>query len=316
MKAIPEREIAKKINQLTRESPFYRKFNERRYNHLKGYIEHDDIMFSLARMMTAYQYYPRTLFDEDFTHKTSIITLDRAYREGFNSYWLGENLFDAFVNSHLPKTVGAIKQVIPCGVLVFPPKLRNPDGKPLKWLCFSHRVPSEPIPTIETLSTTLKIVQTADECLSWFTIMEDSTQYGVNRDMKLVNNQLDFHDDEVFINELLEIQGLNIDTTTEKEFVDRVTELLIQTLLYLQRPGSLEKLESRGQPHRGAKNKKEKLTPNIIGREYRAKSESGTGERGTKATHWRRGFYRWQPYGSRSEPEYKLLWIEPVLVNG
>jgi hypothetical protein len=258
MTQLIDREFAKKINQLTRQSPFYQKFNERRYSHLKGYIEHDDVMFFLARLMTTYQYYPHSIFDEDFTHKTSIITVDRAYREGFGSYWLGEELFDAFLNSHLPQTVGTIKQVIPCGVLLFPPKFRSPDGKTLKWLCFSHLIASEVIPPIKTLSTTLQIMPTASECLSWFTILDDGTQYGANRDLKLVNNQL-FHDDEVFISELLEIRGLNIDTTTEKEFVDRVTELLIQTLLYLQRPGSLEKWEGQGRLHRGTKNKKENI---------------------------------------------------------
>ncbi|MEG3440182.1 hypothetical protein V0288_23835 [Pannus brasiliensis CCIBt3594] len=323
MSVSSDREIAKKLNQLTRQSPFYKKFNERRYGHVKGYIEHEEVMFALARTMTGYQYYDSSIFERDFTHKTSIITLDRAYREGFGSYWLGGELFEAFLNTCLPSAIGNIRQVIPSGVLLVPPKLKNPDGVPLKWLCFSHRIAGDTIPPIRTLSDTLYIQPTVEESLSWVTIFEDGTQYGVNRHLKIENHQLDFHDDKVYINQSLEYRGANTDTTTEKEFIDRVTELLIQVLLYLQRPRSLEEsvavTGTARTTRRETTGKKQKLTPIMIGRDYRIKRERVSIETGgdprSIATHWRRGFHRWQPYGSRSEPTYELIWIEPTLVN-
>ncbi|GAL91555.1 MULTISPECIES: hypothetical protein [Microcystis] len=60
------------------------------------------------------------------------------------------------------------------------------------------------------------------------------------------------------------------------------------------------------------------MTPHIIGRDYRIRSQSDPDVPTDRQyrTHWRRGFYRWQPYGSRERPDRKLIWIEPVLVNG
>ena len=67
----------------------------------------------MARLLTSYQCYDADIFEMDFTHRTSLIIVDRAYQKGFGSYWLSESLFDAFCNSQLPNTVGQLKQVIP-----------------------------------------------------------------------------------------------------------------------------------------------------------------------------------------------------------
>ncbi|GCL56784.1 hypothetical protein NIES3806_41530 [Microcystis aeruginosa NIES-3806] len=125
-------------------------------------------------------------------------------------------------------------------------------------------------------------------------------------------------EDEIFINQDLASKGLNIVMETEKEFTDKVTDLLVQTLLYLQQKSDFLASPSRSLTKRGS-SKKQKLTPYIIGQDYRVKSESNPDASNTAQpyrTHWRSGFYRWQPYGSREQPEYKLIWIEPVLVNG
>lgn len=65
--------------------------------------------------------------------------------------------------------------------------------------------------------------------------------------------------------------------------------------------------------------KKQKLSPYIIGQDYQVKAdkEYDSAQAGhSKVTHWRRGFYRWQPYGQKDKQQHKLIWIEPVLVNG
>jgi hypothetical protein len=59
----------------------------------------------------------------------------------------------------------------------------------------------------------------------------------------------------------------------------------------------------------------------IVASSYQVKTQTsgdkvGIGTRKSPMTHWRRGFYRWQPYGSREQAKYKLTWIEPVLVKG
>lgn len=61
-----------------------------------------------------------------------------------------------------------------------------------------------------------------------------------------------------------------------------------------------------------------KLSPIIIGENYRIKRErvEATGTHASPQTHWRSGHWRQQPIGKRDNPEYKTIWIEPVLVNG
>jgi hypothetical protein len=58
-------------------------------------------------------------------------------------------------------------------------------------------------------------------------------------------------------------------------------------------------------------------TPNVVGRTYRIKRDEGHKGGGGWHTrmHWRRGHYRLQPYGPRSAPEYKTIWIEPSLIS-
>ena len=313
-----ERDFIKKINQLTRKSSFYQRFNERRYSHVKGYIDHDDVIFLIARLLTSYQCYDADIFEMDFTHRTSLIILDQAYQKGFGSYWLSESLFDAFCNSQLPNTVGQLKQVMPCGVLLLPPKLKNPDGQSLKWLCFFHRLADQTIAPIEIMGSWLEIGVAAEDTLSWFTVFDDGTQYGVHRCLKVDENlQLDYQDEnEMFIDRDLALTGLNTVVETEKEFTDRVTDLLVQTLLYLQQKSDFSVSSALSPIKNSGKNRK--LTPHIIGRDYRIRSQSDPDVPTDRQyrTHWRRGFYRWQPYGSRERPDRKLIWIEPVLVNG
>lgn len=151
-------------------------------------------------------------------------------------------------------------------------------------------------------------------------MLDDGTQYGVARHLKIENNQLEYDTDEIHINQYIQEKGKNIDTRTEKEFTNQVTELLIQTLLYLQLKQVVEiEAQVANSPKKNI-SKKQKLAPFIIGQDYRVKSEpnyiSSDPNRKSPMTHWRRGFYRWQPYGSKTEAKHKLLWIEPVLVNG
>ncbi|GAL91647.1 MULTISPECIES: hypothetical protein [Microcystis] len=91
---------------------------------------------------------------------------------------------------------------------------------------------------------------------------------------------------------------------------------MVQTLLYLQQKSDFSVSSSRSLVKNSGNNRK--LTPHIIGRDYRIRSESDPDVRTDRQyrTHWRRGFYRWQPYGPRERPDRKLIWIEPVLVNG
>lgn len=315
-----DKELLKRINQLTRASPFFDKFNAQRYRNLKGYIEHETVMFQLARLRLCYQSFAPQYLEKDFTHKVSLIVLEKAYQHGFQNYWLSEKLFDAFNRTEVPDKGVTIKRAVPAGVLLLPPKLRNPDGQLLKWILFYHKLAGETIPSIELDKGRVDILTLPEENISWFTILEDSTQYAISR--KVNDEKFPQKTDEFYINELIEAAGRCIDTKTETEFTDKVTSILLQTLLYLQlapeQPGDYLKATAT---HKQKLGKNHRFEPHVIGKEYQLKTEraaiaSVIGDDSRMiATHWRRGYYRWQPYGSREKPQHKLIWIEPVLVN-
>lgn len=323
MSEVTDRDLVKKANKLTRSSPFFAKFNQLKYQNIKGYIQYENVTFQLARLLTCFQFFDPASIEGDFNQSISLLVLDRAYQEGFAAYWLDENLFDAFNNTNLPLQLGEIKQVVPCGLLFLPPKLKNPDGQPLKWILFYHKLAGEKIPPIDLPNFQFQVMATQDNYLAWLTILDDNTQYSVSRELKFEEGRLNYDSDNFHINQTLEYEGKNVTTQTEKEFSDRVTELLIQVFLYLQlKPEAVQPLEfSAAHPRSKRLGKQQNLAPNIIGRNYQVKAEtsgasSEASSRKSPITHWRRGFYKWQPYGSRQESKHKLIWIEPVLVNG
>lgn len=108
----------------------------------------------------------------------------------------------------------------------------------------------------------------------------------------------------------------------EREFNEKVQAFVIKLMLAITARPTL--VQAGGQA-RAEKIKHGALWadalwhPNLVGWDYRAKrstTEHG-GETGTHASprlHWRRGFWRNQPYGPKNSLRH-LIWIEPVLIN-
>lgn len=299
----------KLINQLTKSSPYFKKFSQKRYSRVKGYIDYDTVIMNLASCLLGYEFSDTDFFRNRVTHSMSLIVLHKLYNDDFNSYWLAPDLCNAFTKTELPDNLEHLQQVIPAGVLMLPPMVKNPDGQLLKWVAFYHRRADERIPIIKLGKSEIDINHEHHDTLTWTTMLDDGTQYGGNvrisdHNAEEINEFFDNYDmDEDF------------DKTTEKQFTELVTALILQTLLYLQ----LKQEKTNYQPFShgmSKKGKNQKLAPLFIGKDYQYQKASDDGTGINKATHWRRGFYRWQPYGTRDNPQYKLLWIEPTLVNG
>lgn len=78
---------------------------------------------------------------------------------------------------------------------------------------------------------------------------------------------------------------------------------------------------------RGKLPKNHPRDPNWIGKDYQIKNSSlpssssssskmNLAHRSSPRTHWRRGHWRFQPYGNKEKPEYKNIWIEPTIISG
>lgn len=118
--------------------------------------------------------------------------------------------------------------------------------------------------------------------------------------------------------------GLTLrDEKQDSEFNTKMNAFALRLLLAMTaRPNLIEKgvclREEKVKKH--GKGYDALWTPNTVGRGYRLvynrdidrkEVESGVHVR----MHWRRGHFRKQPYGMRDTPQYKVIWIDPILVN-
>lgn len=104
----------------------------------------------------------------------------------------------------------------------------------------------------------------------------------------------------------------------EKVFNQRMNFLAIKLLLSLDATSEYIEYGTllRKQKFKHNVIKDELWGPNIIGRTYRIRQPDhfSVGTHASPRTHWRRGFWRRQKYGTALS-KMKLIWIEPVLVN-
>jgi hypothetical protein len=253
---ITDREIVKQLNLLTRQSPFYARFNQQKYKNPKGYVEQETVTFQLARHLLSYQAYEASFFQEDFTHKHVLIVLNQAYNYGFKSLWLDEKLFEAFCYSQVPKTLIEFKRVIPVGLLLLPPKMRNPDGQLVKWVMFYHRLASEQILPINLPKANIQMIAEQVDTLTWLTLLDDGTLYAVNRRLMIEENRFNYQAKE--LESVLTSAKTPSKPASKKQ---KLNPIILGSSYQVKNQTSRDKV--------------------------------ATGTRKSPTPHWRRGFYRW-----------------------
>lgn len=317
------RDLVKKINQETRKSTYYNHLTQHKYRHVKGYTAYDDVMFELARTRFTYDYYPIEFFQEDFVHKTSLLTINSLFTEGFKPLWLSPNLFQAFLHTDLPTQLTAFQRVVKNVVLFLPHGLITPDGTDVRWLIFAHNLATDTFPDIRIGNKVLHTLKNDYDAIALTFYDAQRYQYSTNRALYLVDGKLDT---ELGRDNFILRTREEDNEDAEKEFMDIVFNLVVNTLLYLQTYEEKELAQKLHVNTTHVKNtrssKHVKLEPHIVGENYKTKNtyekrhvQVGVGSK--KSVHWRRGHYRNQVVGKREKEtrEHKLVWIEPVLVN-
>jgi hypothetical protein len=315
-----DRELIKKLNQETRKSPYYAKLTERKYRHLSGYTEYDEVMLDIARTRFVYDYYSIEQFKEDFIHRTSLILINSMFVDGFSSFWLSPDLFTAFLHTDLPDKLYTFRRVIKNCVLFLPEGLYTPDRTSVKWLLFNHRLQNEAMYSVEIGKNKIYPIMNDSDSLSITFYDAMRYQYSTNRSLSLKEGKfVSDHKNENFILRTNE----KSDEDVEKRFMDKVFNVVVNVLLFLQTYEEKELAQyldvKVAQKQRSVKpSKKPKLEPYVIGAKYKTKQQSVKREGAQthkKIQHWRRGHYRNQTIGSRENPQHKLVWIEPMLIN-
>lgn len=319
---ISEKSTVKEINKEVRNSPYYKKFNTRRYRSPKGYSDYEQVIFKCARELYIYiTYFSVEILSSNFTHSNSLAILLSTYLKDFKTFYLDKKLLDAFIKTKPPADTTKLKRIVPNGLILFPQGIIIPNtNSKVKWIMFRHSLVGEVIESYPlSQGGSFGTVLNTHNYLSWFTILDDELNTQYTKNIKLTENYRDdpsyykyIYDPTIGVNDQIGF------TETEGDIVNLITDVLIQTILYLQTNEDtiIEKAKSDRQIGFG-KNNKGRITPVIIGEGFTPKyiGEVGTNKSSNKSTHWRRGHYRWQPYGSKDNPEYKSIWIEPTLIN-
>ena len=307
---------------------WYKTFTSIKYGLLQAYDTHEKAIAELSEtlMLIAINELLGEWIDGKFSWLFQCFIINQAYHLGIRPLWLSLPLAQAFSNSKIPVKIGKVNRVCPIGLIFFPHGLiKTQAGKPINWVLFYHRLPSDEIFSLRLTDREIhklgddELFTAQDERLYWFTSIDGVGMAGTSKVSVFEDRSKLANESKSFV-----INGDKAREAflSEEEFLDQVPGLILQTLLYMQ----MEKIilppiptpQSQGFGRKG-KTKYQKIPPLIIGENYLIKTQrESTGEsrpHGSPVTHWRSGHWRCQPYGSKDKPDYKTIWIEPILVN-
>jgi hypothetical protein len=311
----PQRELLKHI----KEETYYYKQLTKDFPKIKGYPNYEKaVTVRLACLLYGFdKLIPPEQLQNDHTLEQGCLTASLMASLEVPVYWLKRDLLTAFLKTDLPESIYGMKRVIRHGLLMLPnqQELISPDGDVVEWVQFSHFLAEDFEETIEVSPNVQLDSKEKVNKLRWATILTSGTLYsnviGLERgeDNKPISGELT-------ISDMLQIEQ-NTDVDTETQFIQKVDNLILQTLLFLQtRPDDVVAEmpdKGLGKSLKG----KQKLAPIWIGYHYQIQKErSPLGESGQRqrqrAGWWRRGHWRRVPIGKREENLRDWRWIEPT----
>jgi hypothetical protein len=305
----------KQLRRQAIESAEYKALIKRRYRDPEGYGKHKEVMLDIVtNLMMGFQITEDTWNHSQNSSRTCTALVQEWYMEKSSSYWLDQNLFEAFQRTDIPEKIGDLKQVIPSGLIMLPKGLRTPEGENLKWIVFAHRLKQEPAGLIRLGKMVFHGQPQDYDFVAWAAITPSTTVYANL-----------FKVDHAEQPELLDGGWLGVQNAiadVEQEFIRQVTSIVIQTLLIAQIEPQLLEAESTIQGKRqggfSKRNQDKWLSPNWIGRNYTPRKPSAKASVTTGRQlpfHWRRGHFRRVVVGERSQNQREWRWVQPYPVG-
>jgi hypothetical protein len=307
----------KMFQQVKREAittQIYKDLTRRRYRDPKGYVCHKEVMRDLVvNLLMTSRISEDTWQVSNNSSRSAASLIQEWYLKKGGSYWLDNNLFEAFQNTDMPDKIGNLKQVIPVGLLMLPKGLKTPDGEALNWIVFAHQLkPDHPSP-ISLGKMVFYPEKLCDyEFVMWASVLPSTTIY---------SNLLKVdHPDETELFDSFR-GGKRVLIEGEQAFIKQVTSIVIQSLLIAQIHPEMLGADNISSKNRGggfSKEQREKwLNPNWIGRNFKVRSPSTPSAPTDRHLpfHWRRGHMRRVVVGKRSEEQREWRWIQPYMVG-
>ena len=312
-----QRDLLKHIKE---ETPYYEQLTKD-FPKVKGYPNYEKaVTVRLACLLYGFnKLIPSEQLGKDKTLEQGCLTASLMASIEVPIYWLKRDLLTAFLRTDLPKLIYGMKRVIRHGLLMLPTQqeLISPDGEVLEWIQFSHFLAEDFENTIEISSKIQLDSQEKVDKLRWTTMLSSGIIYSnviglePGEDNKPISGDL-------IVNDIFKVTEQNTDVETETQFIQKVDNLILQTLLFLQtRPDDViaQMPESQGL---GQSKGKQKLAPIWIGYRYQIQKERSLSDESLQqrqrqsAGWWRRGHWRRVPIGKREENLRDWRWIEPT----
>ena len=296
-------------------SQFYQRLKYLQFNKNKKFPRFDNILFEFTKFFLQSEMLPFKAIENNFSAFTIYKILVNYYHNLLSVYHVDKKLFDAFACSDVPKNIKDLEQVVPFGVLMLPNNALKINNIPVNFIAFEYLKKDDlSVQHTRNDGDILSSGIYGKTYISWFTMLKGEIQYCRCFDLNTKLKSVEFKEKQHTVNTIV--------TDEDLELENIITSILVQTLLYLQyiEPEIIYSLKinklNKTTKFKSKSTKLNKLNPVIIGNNYQYLSDNKSQNvKSSKNVHWRRGFYRNQPYGKRDNTKYKNTWIQPVLVN-
>lgn len=325
------RQIKELAAKEAKKTNYYRKLVKRNFTRHAGYTDYKSVAVDLATtLMCADTGVPMKAKEgHDPAYIGMLHSAWMAYeRPTFPVYAIERDLAKAFQQTETPTHVCKMYKMFDFGLFLLPANLiRNPDGLFCEWVMVTHFLPGDYDRYSQGYEKFL-----ADICPFPIDVSEgEHPNYHKLRWASMLGVEFTYantlalpEDSSKPIEGDLIVRGEdpNRQRRAEAEFAAQVTNLVLQTLLYMQTPKQRDRL-AFGDGNR-AKPQTRGFDPHSaqefiwIGNDYRQpqirRSPQG-GSHASPQTHWRTGHWRFIPT-SRNSEETRPVWVRPTIVNG
>lgn len=316
---IPDyRQIWGEAKKQARKIPEYAQMTKRPYANPKDYSPFESVAERIATQIYAacHLFNGETIgFAEEVAWPLSV----HICRLKAPVYWMQSDLLQALMHTRVPRKIGYLHRVIPCGVIMLPEnRIFTPDREAIDFIAFYHLTEGEKLPDIVTRKAIIRSGVPSCDRLWISTITHRGAVYSSSSDLTLESGSLGINSGNWRESPLKLISPFAQNPVeAEQNFLRTLESLTLQTILLKQSRPDLIEDNALPQSLKGVANTRKlpPLQPRWIGRHYVLKrSGTGTGTHASPEAHWREGHERRVAVGKgRTGREWR--WIEPTLVN-
>ncbi len=299
-------------------------FNKRKYRQKPGYASYRDACLQIGYQVHTIPEAKQTGRLRDITWYGTTYSYWKALTDNnFGVYAIAPELWEAFKQSSPPTQLWALKKLFDRALIFFPENsIITPDGNALNWVLVEFLAPNFEKEGAKAYLDYLherigiKKLETPD----YEGVNQHRIKWSATLDYEFVYQSVtalpDPDSTEVYTPKKLFYTG---DPEQEQDFIDWVSGMIFQILLYMCGNQEDVLIEQKGfatigtnKKHKKGKNASQARNFITVGSNYKPIKVNRGGTHTSPKEHARRGFYRtlsWRPEGEQE------VWVRPTIVN-